>query len=210
MPTIDEMRARFEESQKKTDETMPAIINDVGKAITDINVSDVKMRLDENKSASEQVKDIVDITATIAAVQDKQTSNTLKDAKSEELIEEGRAKKSAAEAGRIHSETDVQKEKREMYEEVLELFGIDKHLPNWLMKIVVVMLTPFYIILLLAIGVPTGIVKFLIDGVDKIFVRYDEVGKERKPQVKVITWILLAIIICGTVALTTLKCLNII
>lgn len=198
------------EEAVKAEQERAVVLPSEEKSITDIAMSDIKVKLDAEKSYDEQAKDVVYMAATVAAASDKTTAEALKQSKAEELKEESKNKAAKAKAGRIEGETDVQKKKRELYEEMLELFGVDRHLPEWLMKIVVVLFTPFYIVLLLAIGVPTGFIKFLIDCIDKIFVRYEEVGKERKPQVKVITWFLLALIICGVAAIITLKCLNII
>lgn len=198
------------EEAVKAEQERAVVLPSEEKSITDIAMSDIKVKLDAEKSYDEQAKDVVYMAATVAAASDKTTAEALKQSKAEELKEESKNKAAKAKAGRIEGETDVQKKKRELYEEMLELFGVDRHLPEWLMKIVVVLFTPFYIILLLAIGVPTGFIKFMIDCIDKIFVRYEEVGKERKPQVKVITWFMLALLICGGAALITLKCLNII
>lgn len=198
------------EEAVKAEQERAVVLPSEEKSITDIAMSDIKVKLDGEKSYDEQAKDVVYMAATVAAASDKTTAEALKQSKAEELKEESKNKAAHAKAGRIEGETDVQKKKRELYEEMLELFGVDRHLPEWLMKIVVVLFTPFYIILLLAIGVPTGFIKFLIDCIDKIFVRYEEVGKERKPQVKVITWVLLAVLILGVAAIITLKCLNII
>lgn len=182
----------------------------IEKSLTAVTIDDVAVTLDKTKSYEEQAKDIVFMAATAAAAQDEKTAQNIKDSKSKELVEESKSKAKIAEAGRIAGETEVQDARRKMYEELLELFGVKSHLPQWLMRIVVFLFTPFYIALLVVIGIPTGLIKFLIDCTDRIFVRYEEVGKERRAHVKAITWIFFVVLVLGVGTIITLNILKII
>jgi hypothetical protein len=183
---------------------------DSQKSITDVTIADVAVTIDKTKSYEEQAKDIVGMAAVVAAAKDEKTAQNIKDSKSKELVEESKSKAAKAEAERITGETEVQTARRIMYEELLELFGVKEHLPQWLMRIVVFLFTPFYIALLVVIGIPTGLIKFLIDCTDRIFVRYEDIGKERRAHVKAITWIFLIVLILGIGTLITLNILKII
>ena len=69
---------------------------------------------------------------------------------------------------------------------------------------------PFYILFVIVIGIPTGFVRFLIDCVDGILIRYDSTEEKRRPKIKVTVWVILSLIIVAAVCLTTLACLHII
>ena len=61
------------------------------------------------------------------------------------------------------------------------------------------MFTPFYITLLLLIGVPTGILRFTLDCIDGILVRYENVDEKRKPKVRVTFWVILFLAIIAAI-----------
>ena len=75
---------------------------------------------------------------------------------------------------------------------------------------IVVLLTPIYLIFLVVIGIPIGAVHFAIDCLDGLFIRYDKVDKDRKPKVKVIGWVVLALGIVCAITFPLLKHFNII
>lgn len=180
------------------------------KSITDLSVSDIKIHLDEKKSIEQQAEDIVGAMATAKAVQDKQTAKQLTEKKSEELIAKADAKKKQAEAESIRAETDKQIERRKLYEAVLEHFAVKKHLPVWLMIILTAVLSPLYIIMVIAIGSPFALGKTIMDGLDSLVCRYEAVDEKCKPRVRKSIWVLLIILGISAVCLTILKATKVI
>lgn len=178
------------------------------KSLSEVNFNDVKFKLDTSKDFQEQVEDVLGGVVTASAVQDKDVQETLKKEKSEELVNKAHEKASKAKEQAINAETEVQKAERALYESVLNTFGIFKHLPRYLMKLLVWILSPLYVVLTLLIGLPCGFVKVLIDNLDGIICRYEDTKEGTKPKIKVIFWILFAALVVGAICLTVLKCLN--
>ena len=202
-----------EETTKKTSKETPktkavVAIDETKKAITDLSVSDIKMRIDENKSMEQQAEDIVGAMATAKAVQDEQTAKELTEKKSEELLAKAEAKKKQAQTAETKAEVEKQEANRSKNEAVLQTFGINKHLPDWLLKIMVVLFSPIYIVLTIGIGVPCGVVKVLIDNIDNILVRYENADDKNRPKIKVTVWVLLVLLVLGSIALIILNCLG--
>ena len=178
------------------------------KALGDLSVNDIEVKLDKSKSYEEQAEDVVGAMATARAVSDERVAQELSDKKAEELKAKASQKVKQAVADDIKAETEKQEATRRLYEAVLETFGIKKHLPQWLMRIMVFIFTPIYIILSLAIGIPCGCAKTLIDNVDNIICRYEDAKDTSKTKIKITIWVLLVLIILAAAALITLKCLN--
>lgn len=179
-------------------------------AFKDYKLENIEAEVDTTKSFSQQVEEFVDVNATMAAAQDKGTQDILTQQKKEQLIGKATVKVKEVQKEAIEAETDIQKAKREKYQLLFDTFGVSDHIPDWLLKVLMVIFAPFYILYVIVIGIPSGFVRFLIDCVDGILVRYDNAEDTRKPKIKVTVWILLSLIIVGAVCLTTLKCLHII
>lgn len=180
------------------------------KSIDKISVADIKIKLDDNKSIESQAEDVVGAMVTASAITDKNIKSALTDKKAEELVNKANEKATKAKKVAIDAETELQKAERDLYEAVLNTFGIYKHLPRGLMKILVWIFSPLYTIISLLIGIPCGFCKILIDNLDGIVCRYDKTGDVVKPKIKTIFWIVFALIIVGSICLTVLACLHII
>lgn len=180
------------------------------KSISDITMHDIQVQLDGNKTFEEQAEDVARMGAVVKAVEDEDVRAAMARSKGEQLVERGKTKATEARADRIQAETQEQKNKSDLYQAVLETFGIFKHFPDWLMRMIVVLLTPIYLIFLVVIGIPIGAVHFAIDCLDGLFIRYDKVDKDRKPKVKVIGWVVLALGIVCAITFPLLKHFNII
>lgn len=180
------------------------------KSIDAISVSDIRIHLDDNKSIEAQAEDVVGAMVTANAINDQSVKSTLTDKKAEELVNKANEKATKAKKVAIDAETELQKAERDLYEAVLNTFGIYKHLPRGLMKILVWIFSPLYIFISLLIGLPCGFVKIIIDNLDGIVCRYDKTGDGVKPKIKVIFWIILALLVVGAICLTVLGCLHII
>lgn len=180
------------------------------KSIDQVTLSDVKVTLDGNKSVSEQAEDVVGAMSISEAVKSEPVKTGLRDRKAEELLNKAEKKATDAKTTAIKAETDLQKAERDLYESVLTTFGIHKHLPRGLMKLMVYILSPIYIALSLIIGVPCGLVNIVINNVDGIICRYEQTDNGVKPKIKTIFWILLILIALGGICLTVLACLHII
>ena len=172
-------------------------------------LSQIIFRPDSDQSVSEQIAEAAEVGATVEAVKDESVRGQMASAKGEQLVETVKAKAADARAERVKAETEEQRAKREQNEAMLGIFNADKHYPEWFRKIVIIMFTPFYIILLLAIGVPTGILRFTLDCIDGLLVRYEKVDDNRKPKVRVTCWVLMAIAIIAIILFPLLKYLNI-
>lgn len=179
-------------------------------AFKDYKLENIEAVVDSSKSFSQQVEDFVDVNATMAAAKDEATQEILTQQKKEQLIGKASTKVKEAQRDVIKAETEIQKAERETYEGILETFGFFRHLPRWLLKAIVVALTPFYFVIGLLIGVPCGIIKILIDNIDSIICKYEKTEDKTKPRIKVVIWILLALIALGAICLTVLGCLHII
>lgn len=180
------------------------------KSIDKISVADIKIKLDDNKSIESQAEDVVGAMVTASAITDKNIKSALTDKKAEELVNKANEKATKAKKVAIDAETELQKAERDLYEAVLNTFGIYKHLPRGLMKTLVWIFSPLYTIISLLIGIPCGFCKILIDNLDGIVCRYDKTGDVVKPKIKTIFWIVFALIIVGAICLTVLACLHII
>ena len=180
------------------------------KSIDKISVADIKIKLDDNKSIESQAEDVVGAMVTASAITDENIKSALTDKKAEELVNKANEKATKAKKVAIDAETELQKAERDLYEAVLNTFGIYKHLPRGLMKTLVWIFSPLYTIISLLIGIPCGFCKILIDNLDGIVCRYDKTGDVVKPKIKTIFWIVFALIIVGSICLTVLACLHII
>ena len=179
-------------------------------SLGDLSVEKVRFKLDTAKGYEEQAQDVAMAMATARAVQDETTTEELSTAKKTELISSATEKVKKAQKNVIQAETEIQKAERESYEGILETFGFFRHLPHWLTKTIVYALTPFFIILGFIIGIPCGFIKILIDNIDGIICKYEKAGETSKPRIKVVIWVLLALMVVGAICLTVLGCLHII
>lgn len=183
---------------------------DKKKSIDKISVSDIKIKLDDHKSIESQAEDVVGAMVTASAINDNKVKEALTNKKAEELVNRAEEKASKAKTQSINAETELQKAERDLYEAVLNTFGIYKHLPRGLMKTLVWIFSPLFVIISLLIGIPCGFVKIIIDNLDGIICRYDKTGDGVKPKIKVIFWIILGLLVVGAICLTVLACLHII
>lgn len=180
------------------------------KSIDKISVSDIKIKLDDKKSIESQAEDVVGAMVTASAINDNKVKEALTNKKAEELVNRAEEKASKAKTQSINAETELQKAERDLYEAVLNTFGIYKHLPRGLMKTLVWIFSPLFVVISLIIGIPCGFVKIIIDNLDGIICRYDKTGDGVKPKIKVVFWIILALLVVGAICLTVLACLHII
>lgn len=180
------------------------------KSIDEISVSDIKIKLDDHKSIESQAEDVVGAMVTASAINDNKVKEALTNKKAEELVNRAEEKASKAKTQSINAETELQKAERDLYEAVLNTFGIYKHLPRGLMKALVWIFSPLFVVISLLIGIPCGFVKIIIDNLDGIICRYDKTGDGVKPKIKVIFWIILGLLVVGAICLTVLACLHII
>ena len=184
------------------------IEEDKKKSIDDIGLSDIKVKLDDNKSLENQTEDVVNAMVTANAIKDSTVNSVLTDKKAEELVNKASEKAKKAQRQAVDAETELQKAERDLYEAVLNTFGIYKHLPRGLMKVMVWIFSPLYTFISLLIGIPCGLVKILIDNLDGIVCRYEKTGENAKPKLKTIFWILLALLVVGAICLTVLGCMG--
>lgn len=170
------------------------------KALTELNLEDVKVKLDTTKSYGEQTEDVLDAMATARAVGDETVAKKITDQKAEELKFKSDTKVKNAEKENYDATKNRQEAESQVYETVFQTFGIASHLPKWLMRIMVFILSPIYIVITLSIGIPFGIAKTLIDNIDNVLVRYENVDSKVKPRLKVT---ILAILILSVIAFGT-------
>lgn len=183
---------------------------DKKKSIDKISVGDIKIKLDDKKSIESQAEDVVGAMVTASAINDEKVKETLTNKKAEELVNRAEEKASKAKTQSINAETELQKAERDLYEAVLNTFGIYKHLPRGLMKTLVWIFSPLFVIISLLIGIPCGFVKIIIDNLDGIICRYDKTGDGVKPKIKIVFWVILGLLVVGAICLTVLACLHII
>lgn len=178
------------------------------KSLTDVKLEDIRFKLDTGKSLQDQAEDVAGALSIAGALRKEETSKQLIDSKSAELVDKAKSKAAEAKSKAIDAETEVQKAEQNLYEAVLQTFGIFKHLPRWLMKVVTIIFSPVYLVFCFIIGTPCALVKIIIENLDGIICRYEKVGNTTKPKIRVIFWIILALIVVTAVCLTVLKCLN--
>lgn len=180
------------------------------KSIDKISVGDIKIKLDDHKSIESQAEDVVGAMVTASAINDNKVKEALTNKKAEELVNRAEEKASRAKTQSINAETELQKAERDLYEAVLNTFGIYKHLPRGLMKALVWIFSPLFVVISLLIGIPCGFVKIIIDNLDGIICRYDKTGDGVKPKIKIVFWVILGLLVVGAICLTVLACLHII
>lgn len=183
---------------------------DKKKSIDKISVSDIKIKLNDQKSIESQAEDVVGAMVTASAINDDKVKEALTNKKAEELVNRAEEKASKAKTQSINAETELQKAERDLYEAVLNTFGIYKHLPRGLMKTLVWIFSPLFVVISLLIGIPCGFVKIIIDNLDGIICRYDKTGDGVKPKIKIVFWVILGLLVVGAICLTVLACLHII
>jgi len=211
MPNFDEEQVEKETVEENGEKQLVEKPQNGQKmAFKDYKLENIQAEVDTTKSFSQQVEEFVDVNATMAAAQDEGTQEILTQQKKEQLIGKATVKVKEVQKEAIEAETDIQKAKREKYQLLFDTFGVSDHIPDWLLKVLMVIFAPFYVIYVIVIGIPTGFVRFLIDCIDGILVRYDKAEDKRKPKIKVTVWILLSLIIVGAICLTVLGCLHII
>lgn len=196
------------ETQNKEEKSLPSIPTPETKSLAEVNISDIEFKLDKTKSFEQQADDIVGAMAIAKAVSDEQTAQDIADKKAEELKAKASEKLKTAQAKETNAQSDLQEARRKKNEAVLDTFNIKTHLPDWLLKIMVFIFSPFYIALSIIIGIPCGTVKILIDNIDNILVRYEKAESQNKPKIKTTVWIVLIALLLGAIALIVLKCLN--
>lgn len=180
---------------RKQTENLPTTTTQ--KSIAQVSVDDIQLTLDKTRSMEQQAEDIVGAMATARAVQDEDTAQSLADKKAAELKARAKAKVKQAEAAETQATTDKEEAQRQRYEAVLQTFGIKTHLPKLLLKIMLLIFSPIYIVLNLVIGIPCGFVKVIIDNIDNILVRYENADEKNKPKIK---FTVLFLLIAGAVA----------
>lgn len=200
----------LEKEQEQKQETAVQVADTTEKSIADVTLKDVHFKLNTDKTYEEQAEDVVGVMATVKAVEDKGTVDALASAKQSELIDKQYTKVKQAKKQSIEAETEIQKAEWDTYKVLFDTFNINSHLPKWLQKIVVSILTPFYLVFVLAIKVPCGFVRMLIDGIDGIICRYERADERTRPRIKVTVWIIFALIVASAVVLGTLGGLKII
>jgi hypothetical protein len=200
----------LEKEQEQKQETAVQVANTTEKSIADVTLKDVHFKLNTDKTYEEQAEDVVGAMATAKAVEDKGTVDALASAKQSELIDKQYTKVKQAKKQSIEAETEIQKAEWDTYKVLFDTFNINSHLPKWLQKIVVSILTPFYLVFVLAIKVPCGFVRMLIDGIDGIICRYERADERTRPRIKVTVWIIFALVVASAVVLGTLSGLKII
>ena len=200
----------LEKEQEQKQETAVQVANTTEKSIADVTLKDVHFKLNTDKTYEEQAEDVVGVMATVKAVEDKDTVDALASAKQSELIDKQYTKVKQAKKQSIEAETEIQKAEWDTYKVLFDTFNINSHLPKWLQKIVVSILTPFYLVFVLAIKVPCGFVRMLIDGIDGIICRYERADERTRPRIKVTVWIIFGIAVAGAITLGVLGGLKII
>ena len=194
--------------QERKIERAVALSHQNEKSLADVKLEDIRFKLGTDKSLQDQAEDVAGALSIAGALRKEETSQQLIDRKSEELVDKAKSKAAHAKAQALDAETEVQKAEQTLYEAVLQTFGIFKHLPRWLMKIVTVIFSPVYLFFCFIVGTPCALVKIIIENIDGIVCRYDKVGDTVKPKIRVIFWIVLALGIVAAICLTVLKCLN--
>ena len=200
----------LEKEQEQKQETAIQVANTTEKSIADVTLKDVHFKLNTDKTYEEQAEDVVGAMATAKAVEDKGTVDALASAKQSELIDKQYTKVKQAKKQSIEAETEIQKAEWDTYKVLFDTFNINSHLPKWLQKIVVSILTPFYLVFVLAIKVPCGFVRMLIDGIDGIICRYERADERTRPRIKVTVWIIFGLAVAGAITLGVLGGLKII
>lgn len=203
----DEIR---QEQEQENEQHTNAVVQRTERPITDVSVNDIKVHIDETKPFDQQAEEAANAMATARAVQDETTVNALADQKAQELLSKGAAKVKTAEAAALNAETDVQEAQRKRYEAVLSDFGIREHLPRFLMCVLTVILSPLYVIKTILIGVPFAIAKTIVDNLDGVMCRYEDVNEKVKPRVKAGFIFIVILVVLIAAALITLACLHII
>lgn len=208
---IDFDKLEQEQAEAKAKEkTIQSVAQTSDKSIADVSLKDVKFRLDSNQTYEQQAKDVVNVIATVKAVEDEATVQALAKGKQDELIGEQQSKVKKTQKDFINAQTEVQKAEYDSNKALFDTFNIISHLPKWLQMIVVPLLTPFYLIGVLVIKVPCGFVRMLIDGIDGIICRYEKADERTRPRIKVTVWVILGIAIATAITLGILGGLKII
>lgn len=213
MIDFDKIENKAEESEcKEETPTTNAIVGHkfTEKSISDVSLSDVHYRVDGTKSYEEQTEDVVGAMTIVKAVGDEGTMQALATGKQSELIDKQQARVKKAQKEVIDAETEIQQAKFENRTLLFDTFNITAHLPKWLQAVIEPILGFFYILFVIVVKVPCGLVRMLIDGIDAVLVRYEKKDEQTKPKIKVTVIILIVLVVVMAVTLGTLYGLKII
>ena len=213
MIDFDKLENNVDESEcEKETPTGNAIVEQTftDKSISDVTLRDVHFKVDGTKTYEEQTEDVVGAMTIVKAVEDEGTMQALATGKQSELIDKQQAKVKQAQKKVIDAETDIQKARFENKTLLFDTFNITAHLPKWLQAVIEPILGFFYILFVIVVKVPCGLVRMLIDGIDAVLVRYEKKDEQTKPKIKVTVIILIVLVVVTAVTLGTLYGLKII
>ena len=201
----------FDELEKEQKQEKAVAVSDMSeKSMADVSLKDVHFKLNTEQTYEQQAKDVVNAKAIADAVQDDGFIGVLAKGKQNELIGEQQAKITKTKKDLKDSETELQRAEYDSNKTLFDTFNIVSHLPKWLQYIVGPLLTPFFLIGVLVIKVPCGLVRKLSDGIDGIICRYEKADELTRPRIKVAVWVIFALVVAGAVVLGTLGGLKII
>ena len=169
----------------------------------------IKVELDKSKTVKEQAQDLVELAATMKAVEDDSLVSDITGLKKEELKQNAETSLKQEHIKSKESEKKLQEASYGVYEGIADLIGLKKPLPNKMLKVLMFILMPLLICYYSVMGLITGIINVTMDCVNSVVVRFAEFTK---PAKKIILF-LLVLFLCGSVALIVvhyLKLYNII
>ena len=202
----------FDELEKAQETKEVAVVKTetTEKSIADVTLRDVHYKVDSSLTYEEQTEDVVNAMTIVKAVEDEGTREALATGKKSELIDKQQAKVKKAQKSVIDAETEIQQAQYENKTILFDTFNITAHLPRWLQRVAEPILGFFYILFMIAIKVPCGFFKMLIDGIDSVLVRYEKKDEQTKPKIKVTVIIIIVLVVVIVVTLGTLYGLKII
>lgn len=174
MDDIEKITEKVEESKKE--ETTEITEKAKDDSVT-VKVPKIEFELDKKKSYSEQAKDVVGVMATQKALEDEELVKEITEKKKDELKESASKTLKEEKTKGKDAETKLQQANYGVYEGVATYAGILKPLPNFMQKILFIVLSILQTLWLVIFGTGTSIINITLDCLNSMVTKISEVAK---------------------------------
>ncbi len=186
MPTTEEIIN--EKAKKIVEGEIEPIEGEVSKKETQSQVP--TLQINGEKTLEEQAKDLVGVKATERAINDEILTDGVTNRKKAELLSHAEAHLKKEQAENKKADILLQEANHGVYDGVATYAGIKKALPQKMQSVLFPILSAVQIIVLILIGVPISIVNIVLDSVDSVVQKMQNVTRSAR-------WIVLGLIIFG-------------
>ena len=158
---------------EQTTQSVPSVKVDENKLTT--------FTYDEKKSIDENASDLMELKASAKALEDEEFVGRVADTKKEQIEESAKANKdihlAKKEAEKVQAITEIDAAFYEQWKTILKFGGITEPTTKTFAKFMLVLVTPFYVVITLGIVMPITIVRHLFSAINALFEQIATFGK---------------------------------